>query len=82
MATQKEDQKLVFKTDFRLMQVKSIAGEHSTLLSTFIKLPFVIKTFVTCVALAKAGLVVGPLRPSVRSFVCPQQFRVPRLCNL
>ena len=23
-------------------------------------------TFVTCVALAKAGLVVGPLRPSVR----------------
>ena len=24
----------------------------------------------TCVALAKAGLVVGPLRPSFRSFVC------------
>ena len=37
---------------------------------------------VTCVALAKAGLVVGTLRPSVRlsvrssvrPFVCPQQF--------
>ena len=24
--------------------------------------------FITCVALAKAGLVVGPLRPSVRNF--------------
>ena len=40
--------KLVFKTDYRLMQVRSIAecskGEHSAILSTFIKLPF--KTFV------------------------------------
>ena len=34
-----------FKTDYRLMQVKSIA-EHSAILSTFIKLPVVIKTFV------------------------------------
>ena len=30
--------------------------------------------FFTCVALAKAGLVVGPLRPSVRPLVCPQHF--------
>ena len=38
------------KTNYRLMQVKSIAecskGEHSAILSTFIKLPFVIKIFV------------------------------------
>ena len=47
---QKEDQKLVFKTDYPLMQVKSIAecskGEHSAILLTFIKLPFAIKIFV------------------------------------
>ena len=41
MANQLEDQKLVFKTDYPLMQVKSIA-----ILSTCIKLPFVIKIFV------------------------------------
>ena len=36
-----------FNTDYRLMQVKSIAeGEHSAILSTFIKLPFSIKIFV------------------------------------
>ena len=38
-----KDQKLVFKTNYHLMQVQ---GEHSAILSTFIKLPFVIKTFV------------------------------------
>ena len=39
--------KLVFRTDYRLMQVKSIAGwEHYAILSTFIKLSFVIKIFV------------------------------------
>ena len=39
--------KLVCKIDYRLMQVKSIAeGEHSAILSAFIKLPFAIKTFV------------------------------------
>ena len=44
--------KLVFKTSYRLMKVKSIAecskgqGEHSAILSTFIKLPFVINIFV------------------------------------
>ena len=52
-ATLKKDQKLVFKTNYRLMQVKSIAecskmlqGEHSAIVSTFIKLPYVIKIFV------------------------------------
>ena len=35
------------KTNYGLMQVKSIAEwEHSAILSTFIKLPFVIKIFV------------------------------------
>ena len=35
------------KTNYHLMQVKSITeGKHSAILSTFIKLPFVIKTFV------------------------------------
>ena len=45
----KKDQNLVFKADYRLMQVKSIAEcskEHSEILSTFIKLPFVFKIFV------------------------------------
>ena len=37
-----KDSKLVFKTDNRLME----QGEHSAILSTFIRLPFVIKTFV------------------------------------
>ena len=41
---------MVFSYDYRLMQVKSIAecakGEHSAILSTFIKLPFSIKIFV------------------------------------
>ena len=37
---------MVFKAHYRLIQVKSIEGEHSVILSTFIKLPFVIKTFV------------------------------------
>ena len=31
----------------------------------------VVISFLTCVALAKAGLVVGPLRLSVRPSVCP-----------
>ena len=61
MATLKKTKKMVFKTDYRLMQVKSIAEcsliagqkycrrlqrEHSAILLTFIKLPVVIKTFV------------------------------------
>ena len=36
---------MVFKTDYRLMQVKSNA-EHSAILVTSIKLQFVIKIFV------------------------------------
>ena len=57
LVTQKEDQKLVFKTHYHLLQVKSIAecsailqGEHSAILSTFIKLPFVIKIFVLSIS--------------------------------
>ena len=50
-----ERQKMVFKTNYRLMQVKSIAKcskasilplEHSAILLTFTKLSFVIKIFV------------------------------------
>ena len=37
---------MVFKTDYRLVQDKSIQGEHSAILSTFIKLPYAIKIFV------------------------------------
>ena len=40
----KMDQKLLFKTKYRLIQVKSIA--ESAILSTFIKLPFVSKIFI------------------------------------
>ena len=39
----------LFKTNYRLMQVKSVAEcpkEHSAILSTFIKLPFDIQIFV------------------------------------
>ena len=43
-------QKLGFKTNYHLMQVKSICrmlqGEHSAILSTFIRLAFVIKIFI------------------------------------
>ena len=49
----KKDQKLVFKTGYGLMKVKSIAEcskraprEHAAILSIFIKLPSVFKTFV------------------------------------
>ena len=41
-----KDQKLVFKTNYCLMQDKSNAGEHYVILSTFIKPPFVINNFV------------------------------------
>ena len=50
--TAEKDQKLIFKTDFRLMQVKRIVecskGNHSAIRSTFIKLrvPFLIKIFI------------------------------------
>ena len=49
-AHSKRTPKLVFNTNYRLMQVISLTGmlqgEHSAILSTFIKLPFSIKTFV------------------------------------
>ena len=59
----KKDPKLVFKTDYCLMQVKSIADaprEHSAILFTFIKLPFVFKTFVLSIFewLLKTGFTV------------------------
>ena len=47
-----KDHKLVFKTNYRFMQVKSIAecfkrsNQHSAILLAYIKLPFVIKIFV------------------------------------
>ena len=48
MATLKDIQ-MVFKTNYRLMQIKSIAErEHSAILSTFIKLPFA--TLVLCIS--------------------------------
>ena len=58
ISTKTEDQKLIFKSNYRLMQVKNFAEcsrmlqesilllEHSAILSTLIKLPFVFKTFV------------------------------------
>ena len=46
-----KDQKLVFKTNYRFNNAgqkycRMLQGEHSVILSTFIKLPFVIKIFV------------------------------------
>ena len=46
----KNKTKIVFNTNYRFMQFKSIAEcskvEHSAILSTFIQLPFVIEIFV------------------------------------
>ena len=46
LSLSKKDQKMGFKTNYSLMQVKSIVecskGEHSAILLTVIKLPFVI----------------------------------------
>ena len=42
-----KDKKLVYRINYRLMQVKSFAEcSNSAILSTFIKLPFVIKIIV------------------------------------
>ena len=51
---------MAFKTDYSLMQVKSIAPrEHSARLSTCIELPFVFKTFVLSIfGLFKTGFTV------------------------
>ena len=46
----KEDLNLVFKTDYRLMQVKSIHWEHSAIISTCFKLPPVLKTYVLSIS--------------------------------
>ena len=59
-----KDQQLVFKINYRLMQVESIAEcfqkycrmlqwEHSATLSTFIKLPSVIKIFVVSILICR-----------------------------
>ena len=37
---------MVFNANYRFMQVKTIAREHSAILSTFIKLPFGINIFI------------------------------------
>ena len=39
---------------------------------------------ITCVTVAKAGLVIGQLPPSIRPSTCPSAslFGVPSLCNL
>ena len=60
MATQKEDLKLVFKTNYRLMQVKSIAKVAFCSTFDLIKLLFVFKTFVLCIFewLLKTGFTV------------------------
>ena len=42
----KKNTKMGFKTDYRLLSLKSGQREHSAILSTLIKLPFVLKTFV------------------------------------
>ena len=63
MATQKKDYKMVFNTDYRLMQVKVLQNAprtYSAILSTFIKLSFVFKTYVLSIFewLLKTGFTV------------------------
>ena len=57
-----KDQKWVLKTNYRLMQVKSIAecSKHSAILSTCIKLPHGFTTFVLSIfeCLLKTGFTV------------------------
>ena len=68
-------QKNVFKTNKLLMQVKSIPPvEHSAILSTYTKLPPVLKTFV----IPPANFVCGgytvftlSVRPCVRNVLFP-----------
>ena len=80
---QNEDQQLVFKTDYRLMQVKSVREhsatlltfilEHSATLLTLIKLPFVFKSFVLSIFEwpLKTGFTVGPNLRSLVLFNMP-----------
>ena len=48
-----KDRKLLFKTNYRFMQCQKycrmLQGEHSAILSTFIKLPFVIVIFASSI---------------------------------
>ena len=50
----RQNKKLVFKTKYRLsagqMYCRILQGEHSAILSTFIKLPFVFKIFVLSIS--------------------------------
>ena len=43
---------------------------------------FTLYDFFSCIVLARAGLVVGPLHSSVCPSVCRNTFGVPSLCNL
>ena len=64
---------LTFNTDYRLMQVKSIAecskGEHSAMLTTFIKLPFSIKAIVL-------SIFKWPLKTGVPVYVFLRRFSI------
>ena len=75
---EKDDQKLGFKTDYRLMQVKSIR-EHSAVLSTFIKLPFVIKIFVLSIFEwpLRTGFTVKYLKILLQYHICLYKCTVP-----
>ena len=77
MATLKK-KKIVFKTDYSLMQVKSIAEcskrDHSAILSTFIKLPVVIKTFFySLVSFYTCFTVFICMGKSIRIFIFPDK---------
>ena len=73
----KEDQRLVFKTDYCLMQVKVLQNalrEHSAILLASIRLSSAFKTFVLSIFewLLKTGLTVEKNYGVVPSFVlCP-----------
>ena len=64
-----KNKKMVSKTNYRLMQVKSIA-EYSAILSAFIKLPFVIKVFVLCILSGRFTQVLMNSLGIVGSRVC------------
>ena len=70
--------KLVFKTDYHLMQVK---GEHSAILLTFIKLPFVIKIFVLSIFewRLKTGFTVWALIRRLYCFKGSEYEKIPAL---
>ena len=69
----KEDQNLVFKTDYCLMQVKVLQNaprEHSAILLTFIMLSFVLKAFVMSILewpLKMTGFTV--VKPYIKPYI-------------